>query len=141
MTPQTRERMLRLARKQFPLNQIASQCGVTTDTARRTLRLAETAGELPAGAVKACGIRRRQVPAQAVPDAAADIQVFAPARSHAAQLGPCSACSDPTDVVVRCGDVELRLCRLHTPRLAHLLQEAGNKASARRTVFNGGCRT
>lgn len=146
MTPQTREHLLRLARKQFPLDRIAAQCSVTTATARRVIRSAESAGELPPGALKACGIRRRkqtvELPAvQAVTAKADDIRVFAPARSHAARLGRCSACNEPTDVVIQCADGQLKLCRLHVPRLADELQLAAGKAAARRNVFNKGCRT
>lgn len=116
MSAYDRSRILQLALKKSTVQQIGDRLGFSYDRVRRIIERAEKKGDVPAGTLKGCGVLvRKPSPKKAK---APEIRIYAPARSHAAALGNCSVCSNPTEVALEIGDLKAKLCKTHAPTVS-----------------------
>jgi hypothetical protein len=125
-----RQRALTLARQRNSIKAIAARMGYSYSRIRHLVERAEQRGELPGGTLAACCCRPAKPAPEPSDEPPPSLQVYAPHRSQARRLGHCSACEEPTEIVVMIRDFQVRLCRSHAARVMN--DTARSLASARR---------
>jgi hypothetical protein len=142
-------RVLDLARKGIKMPAIRERVGWNQDRLRRAIERAEQRGEVPPGTLARCCVSPRikkgaaKAAVKAVveeSDQPKELQVYAPARKIAADMGSCRCCNETTEVVIefnRGGTERVRVCRQHGTALARALLLALEDALKARQRFNG----
>ena len=137
--PDQRARVLKLAQDGVTAKQIAERFGVTYGNVRHIIERAEALGEVPAGTLLKAGVGKPKPEKVKAP--VGPFQVYAPQRKVASEMGSCSFCSSPVEVVIDATQgkttTRIKLCVSHAPDLYVALGEAMVKASAGRVAFNG----
>jgi hypothetical protein len=133
-----KERVIKLAAAGNKAKQIGERLGLKPDHVLKMLSRAERDGLSPAGTVqKATEVKAKPVETKPI----GPIQVYAPQRKVASEMGSCSFCSSPVEVVIDATEgkttTRTKLCVSHAPDLYVALGEAMVKASAGRVAFNG----
>ena len=118
---------------------IAERLGFTYDRVRRLIERAEARKELPAGTLAKCGVSPKpsKLKVERPPQA---FRIYAPQRAAAAAIGACSACQQPTEIVIEIqhlDNAQIKLCPNHAKDLSAAIEAALREASASRSRFNG----